>query len=121
MIDDEKTVLDVAESVLTRKGAKVLTAPDGKRGIDMFRMHNRSISAIILDLQMPVMGGEEALPLLHEINPSVPIILSSGFDESDATRRFTSPKPASFLQKPFTAQRLVSAVASALRDRKSQT
>ena len=32
-------------------------------GIDVFRMHNRSISAIILDLQMPVMGGEEALPL----------------------------------------------------------
>jgi FixJ family two-component response regulator len=64
---------------------------------------------------MPVMGGEEALTVLRGINPDVPVILSSGFDESEATRRFASQKPAGFLQKPYSAQKLVNAVAAALK------
>ena len=42
---------------------------------------------------MPVMGGEEALPLLHEINPDTPVILASGYDEKGVSRRFCGPKP----------------------------
>ena len=75
------------------------------------------ISVVVLDLQMPVMGGEQALPLLHEINPDVPVILSSGFDEKEVTRRFSRLKPTSFLQKPYTVQRLIASLAAALRDR----
>jgi CheY-like chemotaxis protein len=115
VIDDEKTVLNVAEGVLSRKGMKVLTAENGKTGVELFREHRGIISVVILDLQMPVMGGEEALAQLHEINPDVPVILMSGFAESEVTQRFSSLKPASFVQKPFTAQRLASAVAGVLK------
>jgi DNA-binding NarL/FixJ family response regulator len=73
------------------------------------------ISVVILGLQMPVIGGEEALALLHEINPEVPVILTSGFDQSEVTRRFSRLRPAGFPQKPFTAQRLVSAVAAVVK------
>ena len=117
VIDDERTVLNVAEGVLSRKGMKVLTAENGKTGVELFREHRGMISVVILDLQMPVMGGEEALALLHEINPDVPVILASGFGESEVTRRFSRLKPAGFLQKPFTAQRLAAAVAGVLKKR----
>ena len=117
VIDDERTVLDVAQSVLSRQGVRVLIAEDGSKGVEIFREHSRIISAVILDLKMPVMGGEEALSLLYQINPDVPVILSSGFDESEVTRRFETLKPASFLQKPFTAQRLTSAIAAVLSQR----
>ena len=117
VIDDEKTVLNVAEGALSRKGMKVLTAENGRAGVELFRKHSGTISVVILDLQMPVMGGEEALALLHEINPDTPVILSSGFDESEVTRRFSRLKPDSFLQKPFTAQGLASAVAAVLKKR----
>jgi two-component system CheB/CheR fusion protein len=115
VIDDEKTVLGVAEGVLSRKGMKVLTAENGKIGVELFREHSRELSVVILDLQMPVMGGEETLTLLHEINPDVPVILASGFDENEVSRRFSRLKPDSFLQKPFTAQRLTSAIAAVLK------
>jgi nitrogen-specific signal transduction histidine kinase len=117
VIDDEKTVLNVAERVLSRKGIRVLTAEDGRRGVEVFRQHSPIISVVILDLQMPVMGGEEALALFHEIDPTVPIIVVSGFDKSEVTRRFSGLKPASFLQKPFRAQDLLSAVEAVLQDR----
>ena len=81
----------------------------------MFREHNAILSVVILDLQMPVMGGEEARAELRVINPKIPILLSSGFDESEATKRFAAGGPAGFLQKPYSSQRLVSAVAAVLQ------
>lgn len=95
---------------------KVLTAENGRIGVELLRQ-NDGISVIVLDLQMPVMGGEETLELLHDINPDVPVILASGFDEREVSRRFSGLRPASFLQKPFTAQRLASAVAAVLKKR----
>jgi len=94
---------------------KVLTAENGRIGVELFREHSGKISVIILDLQMPVMGGEGTLPLLHEINPDTPVILASGYDQKEVSRRFSRPKPDGFLQKPFTAQRLASAVAAVLK------
>jgi CheY-like chemotaxis protein len=117
VIDDEKTVLNVAEGALSRTGMKVLTAENGRAGVELFREHSGTISVVILDLQMPVMGGEEALALLHQINPDTPVILSSGYNESDVSRRFSSLKPDGFLQKPFTAQRLAAALAAVLKKR----
>ena len=55
-----------------------MAAGNGGMGVGMFREHSLLISVVILDFQMPVMGGEEALPLLRELKPNVPIILSSG-------------------------------------------
>jgi two-component system CheB/CheR fusion protein len=112
VIDDEETIRALATNVLSRKGVRVLAAGNGKEGVEMFQEHNRIVSVVVLDLVMPVMGGEAVLPLLREINPQVPVILSSGFNESEATRRFAGFKPARFLQKPFTADRLVEAIAA---------
>ena len=93
---------------------RVLLAEDGKSGVELFRRHNRIVSTVILDLTMPVMGGDEALPQIKRINPDVPVILSTGFDESEAVRRFSGLKPQGFLQKPYTTERLLEAVAATL-------
>jgi FixJ family two-component response regulator len=55
---------------------------------------------------MPVMGGEETLRRLQRIQPQVKVILTSGYNEVDAIRRFTGAGLAGFLQKPYTARRL---------------
>jgi DNA-binding NtrC family response regulator len=60
------------------------------------------------------MGGEEAFDLLRAIKPDVPILLASGYDESDAVARTATKNFAGFLQKPFDVNRLTEAVASAL-------
>lgn len=117
VIDDEEAIRELATNVLSRAGMRVLLAEDGKSGVELFRRHNRIVSMVILDLTMPVMGGEEALPQIKRINPDVPVILSTGFDEGEAVRRFSGLKPQGFLQKPYTTERLVEAVAATLNRR----
>jgi DNA-binding NtrC family response regulator len=63
---------------------------------------------------MPVMNGEECLRLLKSIQPDMPIILSSGFSESDTVQRFPEHSFAGFLQKPYTAGRLAELAKVAL-------
>ncbi len=114
VIDDEEAIRSLAKSVLSRAGMRVLVAENGQAGVELFRKQHRDLSIVVLDLTMPVMGGEEAFTLLKQINPDIPIVLSSGFDESEAAQRFTGLKPARFLQKPYTSERLIEAVATAL-------
>ncbi len=114
VVDDEDTVRKLAKNVLTRAGMTVHVAENGASGVELFRKHHDTLSIVLLDLMMPVMGGEEALLAMQGIDPAVPIILSSGFDEKEAARRLPESKPARFLQKPYTAQSLSAAVAATL-------
>lgn len=63
---------------------------------------------------MPRLNGEAALDLLKALRSDVPVVLSSGFDESEAERRFAGKNLAGFLQKPYQADRLLQAVDVAL-------
>jgi DNA-binding NtrC family response regulator len=65
---------------------------------------------------MPVISGEDALRQIHAINPNVKVILSSGFNEVEAVRRFTGKGLAGFLQKPYTAQRLAEMVRRVIEE-----
>src|ERR1019366_7818751 len=121
VIDDEEAVRNLATNVLSRAGMRVLVAADGQSGVELFRRYSRIVSAAILDLTMPVMTGEVALPLMKEINPDVPVILSTGCDAAVAERRFPGLKPQGFLQKPYTNERLVETVAGTLKRRTDGT
>jgi FixJ family two-component response regulator len=63
---------------------------------------------------MPVMSGEETLARLKAVRPNVPVILSSGFNERQAVRRFEGKGLAGFLQKPYTATVLVEKIKRVL-------
>jgi len=99
--DDEEAARSVAREVFEDRGFDVLTASDGLEAVEVFRTHADEVSAVLLDLTMPVMGGKEAFEKILEIRPSVPVILSSGYTERDATTRFVKMPPAAFVQKPY--------------------
>ena len=120
VIDDEKTVRVVARRALKNSGYSVWTAESGEQGIEILDAH-LEISAVVLDLAMPVMTGDQVAPLLRSRRPDVPIILSSGYSESEAVRRFEGGSIAAFLQKPYTARMLVETVAAVLSNGAKQT
>ncbi len=66
----------------------------------MYRELKDRIRAVILDVTMPLMDGQETLRLLKTLNPRVRVLLSSGFNEAEAIRRFTGKGIAGFIQKP---------------------
>jgi signal transduction histidine kinase/CheY-like chemotaxis protein len=106
VVDDEEIVRKIARNVLVSYGYSVVLAENGQIAIDRFPEIADRIAAVLLDMTMPVMGGEETLKKLQQIRPGVKVILTSGYNEVDAIRRFTGSGLAGFLQKPYTAQRL---------------
>ena len=109
VVDDEEIVRRMTSSALERGGFRVILAENGSEALERLHAHP-DISLVILDLTMPVMTGEQAIPLIKAVYPNIPIILSSGFSEAEISRRFASAGLAGFLQKPYRAQAIVSKV-----------
>ena len=118
VIDDEELVRKTITAVLERGGYSVVTAHDGQAGVDVFREMPDRVELVILDLTMPTMNGEETMRHLRALRPHIPVILSSGYNQVEATRKFVGKGLASFLQKPFTVSQLMNAVEGALDGQK---
>jgi two-component system cell cycle sensor histidine kinase/response regulator CckA len=116
VVDDEDIIRRTAKSMLERHGYKVLVAEDGLRGVELFQISSDKVAAVILDMTMPVMGGEETLRRLKEIRPGVKVLLSSGYSESEAIRRFAGKGLSGFLQKPYTSSVLSQKIRAILND-----
>jgi PAS domain S-box-containing protein len=114
IVDDEELVRRTASTTLAHRGYTVLEASNGLEAIEVFEKDSSRIALVVLDLSMPVMSGEECLSRLKAIRPDVPVLLSSGFSEAEAARRFQAAGVASFLQKPYTAQQLARLVKVAM-------
>jgi PAS domain S-box-containing protein len=101
VVDDEEIVRSLAERILVRAGFKVLLATDGLNGVNIFRQHANDIRLVLLDLTMPRMNGDEAFGEIKKIRNDVHIVLSSGYDEEEASERFAGKGLSGFIQKPY--------------------
>ena len=101
VIDDEESVRLVTARMLERLGYRVITAADGRAGIDLFRNHADTIATVLLDLTMPHPDGEQTLRAIQAINPDARVVIMSGYDQHSLSERFAELNPAGFLQKPF--------------------
>ncbi|HUE05508.1 MAG TPA: PAS domain S-box protein [Bryobacteraceae bacterium] len=114
VVDDESGMRNLARTILENSGYTVLTAYDGGDAIRVFRRHAGEVAAIVLDLTMPVMNGEETAAELQRIRAGVPIILSSGYSEQEAAGSFGGLGLAGFLKKPYVPSELTRAVQKAI-------
>jgi CheY-like chemotaxis protein len=106
LVDDEERVRVGASQALKQLGFSVITAADGAEAVERFRAHREEIRCVLLDLKMPRMDGEEALPELQRIRSDVPVILSSGYSEHDCARQRAASGLVGFLPKPYALAEL---------------
>jgi CheY-like chemotaxis protein len=118
IVDDDDGVRRAARRMFELLGFEVLEAHNGRVGADVFAEHSATINVVLLDMTMPEMDGEETFRELRRVRDGVPVILTSGYNEIEATRRFTSKGLAGFLQKPFTPHELATKLAAALKQRR---
>lgn len=114
IVDDEDFVTVLAQRVLTDQGYRVIIARDGFQCLDLYQKHQQQIDLIILDFTMPLMDGSEVFNELREINPHVPVVLSSGFTEQDKLRWMLAKGLRGFIPKPYTHEKLLLQVRSVL-------
>jgi PAS domain S-box-containing protein len=114
VIDDEDIIRRTAKAMLERYGYTVVLAENGKEGVELFQVLSEKIALVLLDMTMPVMNGEEAFDRLKAIKPDIKVILSSGYNEVEAVRRFTGKGLSGFIQKPYSSVGLGEKVKSVL-------
>jgi len=102
VVDDEEMVRSLARTILETHGYEVMEAKDGKDALRVLGGAPLLPSIVLLDLAMPVMGGDELVPVLAREYPGLKIIICSGFPEEEARQGFPSESVAGFLQKPYT-------------------
>jgi PAS domain S-box-containing protein len=117
VVDDEKVVRKVCQDMLEHFGYSVLTAEDGWEAVEIFGLRHAEIDLVLLDLTMPRLNGLEAFHQMRLMNPDVPVVLSSGFDEQDALKQFAGEGLAGFIQKPYTMSSLREQVDQAIQPR----
>ena len=103
--DDDDMVLTVAKRMLERFGLSVLCARDGREALELLAQHE-GVSVVLLDLTMPHMDGIEAFREIRQLRPGLPVILSSGYNEKEATSRFSGTGLDGFIQKPYEVRTL---------------
>jgi len=112
LVEDEEMVRKVSARMLTKLGYQVVVAGNGREACDKHADMVDEISVVIMDVDMPVMGGLEAMEEMFERDPDTKIILASGY--TDTKLETLQPEPLAFLPKPFTIKELTRALDQAL-------
>ncbi|MCB1151758.1 response regulator, partial [bacterium] len=106
LVDDEREVRNSTRRLLERLGLRVITASDGQEALDIHAARAEEIDLVILDMTMPRLDGLETMAVLHERDPELSVILSSGYTEKEIRERCGGCEPVGFLQKPYDLQTL---------------
>lgn len=114
VIDDDKMMQETTCAILQSAGYTVLTAGDGKEGVEMYREKQGGIAAVILDMVMPIMSGKEAYIQLKKINPAVKVLLVSGFRHDSRVDEVMQMGVNAFLQKPYNLENLTRTIREIL-------
>ena len=113
-IEDEEMIRDMAKTMLTRFGYKVMEAKDGVEAVEIFQKHQDKIVCVVSDLTMPRMNGWETLTELRRMKADVPVILASGYDEKSVMAGDHPEQPQVFLNKPYMMAALKEALERAM-------
>ena len=100
VIDDNSLVCEVLRHLLEGQGFTVLTSTDGATGVTLFRKHAEEVRAVLLDLIMPGMSGQEVLRAIQTIRPEVRVLLLTGLPEAEAKTQ-AGRTVAGYVQKSF--------------------
>jgi len=101
LVDDEASIRSLGQEMLETLGFSVLTASDGRQGIELFVRHQGEIACVLLDLTMPELDGEQTSRELRRMRPDLKVIIASGYNEQEVSQKFGGSEVAAFLQKPY--------------------
>jgi len=112
--EDNEMVRRLAVRILEKMGFRVLEAADGMQALEVYKAHRDEVKVVLCDVTMPRMGGWETLSALRRMNPEVPVILTSGYDEASATPLSHPEQPDAFVSKPWKLEQLREALSEVI-------
>ncbi len=118
VVDDEKTIRDLAYTILNSYGFKVLTANDGQHAIKI--LNEQSVNLVITDVIMPNMDGYQLAAYIRQHYPKVKIQMVSGFADNRHNIEADQELEKNTLYKPYTSDTLLARVQNLLSEQDTQ-
>jgi two-component system chemotaxis response regulator CheY len=119
VVDDEPDIRKVVRMTLQKAGYEVIEAENGEKAIEAINTgENRLLlDVLICDIRMPKINGVEAIAYFQQEWPRVPIIVLTGFPDTDMATSFLRSGVVDYLVKPVEGEKLRTAVARAMEQR----
>ena len=115
VVADEPVLLEMVCEILQSHGYKALEAPNGLQALHLWDQNRGRIDLLLTDVTMPDgLSGRELAAKLHEDDPRLPVIFSSGFSQELLQAGEASRPGVTFLSKPYRSTQLAQAVRDAL-------
>jgi two-component system, cell cycle sensor histidine kinase and response regulator CckA len=116
VVDDEESIREITRGTLETFGYTVVVASDGTEALAIYADRKNDIAVVLTDMVMPFMDGPATIRALQRMNPQVRIIAASGLGTGQRAGEGPLEGVAVFLNKPYTAERLLKALAQVLRN-----
>jgi two-component system phosphate regulon sensor histidine kinase PhoR len=116
VVDDELGVREGCRKILSAEGYEVVTAGDGKAGLEQF-LERGPFSVLLVDLQMPRMSGLELMREIRARDPDIVCIIITAHATIDTAIEGTRQGAYSFIPKPFTPDELLLSIKNGLEKR----
>ena len=113
IVDDEENIRQITSATLEKFGYRTLTASDGTEALAIYAQNTREIAVVLTDMAMPFMDGAATIRALRRLNPNLPIIAASGLPPTE----INSLNVNAFLSKPYTAEKLLTALSEIIEKR----
>lgn len=110
LVDDEPLLRSAGRRIILALGFEALVAANGAEAVAVFRRHREEVGLVILDVAMPVMGGKDCFLRLRELDPTIPVLVASGFAKQGGVDDLLSSGATGYLAKPYDLTQMGSAI-----------
>ena len=110
LVDDDSEILKSTSEILEHAGNRVIVAKDGSAAIDAYKNSKEDFNILITDIKMPKMDGVTLARKLREQEPTLPVILTTGYDDVSDKLTSTETLGYEFIRKPYRADEILKAI-----------
>lgn len=113
-VDDEPSIRQVSEDILTGLGYRVILAENGEEAVEILRSRPNAIDLVLVDIAMPILNGRAAVKIMRMARPDLKVLFTSGHCDAETIESLHEEGYLHFLAKPFSMLDLQSSVRNAL-------
>ena len=119
VVDDEENIRKLVRMTLTKAGYDVVEASNGEEAVKVIRSDDNPlmVDVITCDIRMPKVNGVEAIAFFRQQFPSIPVVVITGFPETDMAINLMKQGVVDYVPKPVEGEKLLAVIDKAMKQR----
>jgi two-component system cell cycle sensor histidine kinase/response regulator CckA len=114
VVEDEEKLVELLQTFLGFAGYHILTAKDGKEAVEIYKREHRTISFVLIDVDLPKPSGSEVYLKMKELNMGVKAVLASGNIDPAVLHKMNADGICGFFAKPYDLSEILRKIREVL-------